>query len=267
MFIRGSKQESITTQRHIGAMRRCALLLIVIAAMLPLVWSCKEEDKLRTFNVSSKKRPTMTTHNVMTIVSDSGVPQYRIVSPTWYIYDDVDTPMWILPGGPYLEKFDEDFNIMFTVAADSAVNNRVTSEWILMGNVEYFQEPDILILTPMLIWNQRENTVSSDSFIHVEQPGKIIEGYGFVGKISNGGLSEYRLKKPMGVLPYQKPGSLGQRGPMPVSPLSPPTSNVTITPPSVSPISPEEPATPTPAASPAQAPKSSEPEVEKEALE
>lgn len=189
-------------------MRRCAFALAAFAIFLPMLWSCREEDKLATYNISTRNRPTMTTHNVMTVISDSGIPQYRLVGPVWYVYDNLDTPLWILPGGPYLEKFDPDFNIVFTVACDSAVNNRLTSEWLLMGNVEYRQEPGTLILTQQLRWNQREGTVSSDSFIHLEQPGKVIEGYGFEGRTSSGGsLTDYRLRRPKGALPYVKPGT------------------------------------------------------------
>lgn len=189
-------------------MRRCAFALAAFAILLPMLWSCREEDKLATYNISTRNRPTMTTHNVMTVISDSGIPQYRLVGPVWYVYDNLDTPLWILPGGPYLEKFDPDFNIVFTVACDSAVNNRLTSEWLLMGNVEYRQEPGTLILTQQLRWNQREGTVSSDSFIHLEQPGKVIEGYGFEGRTSSGGsLTDYRLRRPKGALPYVKPGT------------------------------------------------------------
>lgn len=189
-------------------MRRCILSFAALAVTASAMWSCREEDKLGTSNILAKNRPTMTTHDVMTIISDSGIPQYRLVGPVWYIYDNLDTPLWILPGGPYLEKFDRNFNVVFTVACDSAVNNRMTSEWRLMGNVEYRQDPGVLILTPELIWNQYDGTVRSDSFIHLEQPGKVIEGYGFEGKTSSrGDLKNYRLLRPKGALPYTKPGS------------------------------------------------------------
>lgn len=214
-----SPLRSIADNRHlrrIVRMRRCALAMAAAAVVVPALWSCREEDKLATYNIRTDHRPTMTTHNVMTIISDSGIPQYRLVGPVWYVYDNLDTPLWILPGGPYLEKFDPNFNVVFTVACDSAVNNRLTSEWLLLGNVEYRQEPGTLILTQQLRWNQREGTVSSDSFIHLEQPGKVIEGYGFEGRTSSGGsLTDYRLRRPKGALPYVKPGSGGAMMPPP----------------------------------------------------
>lgn len=191
-------------------MRVAGLSLMALAALT----ACRQEDPLGVADkINPKAMPTMTTHNVMTIISDSGIPQYRLVCPVWYVYDNVDTPVWILPGGPYLEKFDSEYNIVFSVAADSAVNNRLTQTWHLYGNVEFNQLPELLILTPELVWNQREQKISSDSFIHIEQPDRIIEGYGFEGYTnSRGTLQSYELRHPTAVLPYNKdkfPGAGG----------------------------------------------------------
>lgn len=198
-------------------MRVTGLVLLLLASMS----ACRQEDPLSVADkINPQAMPTMTTHNVMTIISDSGVPQYRMVCPVWYVYDNVDTPLWILPQGPYLEKFDPQYNIVFTVAADSAVNNRLTQRWHLYGNVEFNESPELLILTPQLVWDQREQKVYSDSFIHIEQPDKVIEGYGFVGYTnSRGTLESYELRRPTAVLPYSKdkfPGA-GGGGTMPAT--------------------------------------------------
>lgn len=194
-------------RRHAPAHILSPLRISALSLLLLLAASaCRQEDPLSVSGkINPKKMPTMTTRNVMTVISDSGIPQYRMVCPVWYVYDNVDTPKWILPQGPYLEKFDADYNIVFTVAADSAVNNRLTQQWHLYGNVEFNEYPDLLILTPHLIWDQREQKIYSDSFIHIEQPDKIIEGYGFEGYTSSRGtLQSYELRKPTAVLPYNR---------------------------------------------------------------
>ncbi|MCM1320005.1 MAG: LPS export ABC transporter periplasmic protein LptC [Muribaculaceae bacterium] len=191
-----------TYKQRQRAMQVVALLLVLIC----IITACKKEDPISITNkINPKAMPTMTTHDVMTIISDSGIPQYRMVCPTWIVYDNVDTPLWILEKGPYLEKFDANYNIIFTVAADSAVNNRVEQRWYLYGDVEFNQMPDLLILTPELVWDQREQKISSNSFIHIEQPDRIVEGYGFVGYTdSRGSLQSYELHNPTAVLPYNK---------------------------------------------------------------
>lgn len=192
-----------STLKYIDSpLRGLALLVVCVLA----VSACRQEDPISVASkLNPKKMPTMTTKNVMTIISDSGIPQYRMVCPVWYVYDNVDTPKWILPQGPYLEKFDADYNIVFTVAADSAVNDRLAQRWYLYGNVEFNEYPDLLMLTPYLVWDQREQRIYSDSFIHIEQPDKIIEGYGFEGYTSSrGSLQSYELRRPTAVLPYNR---------------------------------------------------------------
>ncbi|MCM1006188.1 MAG: LPS export ABC transporter periplasmic protein LptC [Prevotella sp.] len=200
-----------TETSHKPASSLSMLIAALILISVCLVSACKKEDPLSVAaKINPRAMPTMTTHNVMTVISDSGIPQYRMVCPTWYVYDDIDTPLWILPKGPYLEKFDADYNIIFTVAADSAVNNRLEQRWYLYGNVEFNELPELLILTPQLVWDQREQKIYSDAFIHIEQPDKIIEGYGFVGYTnSRGTLQSYELRKPTAVLPFDKDKIMG----------------------------------------------------------
>ena len=69
--------------------------LLMAAVILP---SCREDKKI---DVASRLRPermpTMSTVNVSTLISDSGITQYKIVSPLWLVYDNADTPYWNFP--------------------------------------------------------------------------------------------------------------------------------------------------------------------------
>lgn len=180
-------------------------LTALIFAVMSMLIACHKDDPIERAKIKAKQMPTMTTRNVMTIISDSGKPQYRLVTPLWIVYDNCDTPLWILPGGPYLEKFDEKMKTVFTVACDSAVNNRLENKWILTGDVEFKENPGLLILTQYLVWDQARQMVYSDSFIHIEQPDKIIEGYGFEGHTNNHGkLTSYILHRPTASLPYDQ---------------------------------------------------------------
>ena len=132
------------------------------------LWSCTEGRKV---DIASKLDPghmaTMTTHNISTLISDSGVIQYKIVSPMWQVFDQVETPYWLFPKGLYLEKYDPYFQVIATVAADSA---------------RYYK-------------NQRL------SFIHRETATHVLEGMGFV---SNDRLTDYRVIRPQGIFPVNR---------------------------------------------------------------
>lgn len=166
------------------------------------VGSCKQESKIDiTKTLNPGKMPSMVTHNVNTLISDSGVTQYKIVAPVWYVYDEVDTPYWLFPEGLYLQKYDPSFNVIATVAADSARFFRVQKLWRLDGNVEMTKAPKDLFLSPRVFWDQRRQRLYSDTFIHIENATHVLEGTGFE---SNERLTEYRILHPTGIFPINK---------------------------------------------------------------
>ncbi|MBD5299532.1 MAG: LPS export ABC transporter periplasmic protein LptC [Bacteroides sp.] len=182
--------------RKAGLSMAAALLCAVVAG------SCTEETKI---DVAGKLRPdrmpSMVTHNVNTLISDSGVTQYKIVAPVWYVYDEVDTPYWLFPKGLYLQKFDPSFKVIATVAADSARFFRMQKLWKLEGNVEMTKAPKDLFLSPRVFWDQRRQRLYSDTFIHIENATHVLEGTGFE---SNERLTQYRILHPTGIFPVDR---------------------------------------------------------------
>ena len=174
---------------------------LALLAALELA-GCKEDGKLGVASrIDPGKLPSMSTVNVATLISDSGITQYKIVSPLWNVYDEVDTPYWNFPKGIYLQKFDRAFNVIASVAADSAKFFRLQNLWKLDGNVELKKEPGELFLTQQLFWDQRRNRLYSDSFIHIETPERMLEGHGFE---SNDRLTKYSIRKPTGIFPVSE---------------------------------------------------------------
>ncbi|MDE6297228.1 MAG: LPS export ABC transporter periplasmic protein LptC [Muribaculaceae bacterium] len=190
-------------------MKESRILLLMILGILLAAVSCKEEKKVDVAaSLNPKKMATMTTKNVSTLISDSGVIQYKVVSPLWKVYDQVDTPYWIFPEGLYLQKYDRNFKVIATVAADSARYFKDSKLWKLMGRVELTKAPKDLFQSEELYWDQKSNKIYSDSFIHIETATHVLEGIGF---ISNDKLTEYRVIKPMGIFPVNKDEVMGER--------------------------------------------------------
>lgn len=183
-------------------MRKAALLMI--GAFVASLWgsACTRETKIDVSGqLHTDRMPTMMTRNVNTLISDSGVTQYKIVTPLWYVYDEVDTPYWLFPKGLYLQKFDRNFNVVATVAADSARFFRMQKLWKLEGNVEMTKEPKDLFLSPRVFWDQRRQKLYSDTFIHIENATHVLEGTGFE---SNERLTKYRILHPTGIFPVDR---------------------------------------------------------------
>ncbi len=195
-------------------MRSLVLFAVALIAAATILPACRNEKKV---DVAAKLNPaimpTMRSENVATLISDSGVPQYKIVTPLWLVFDNCDTPFWHFPKGIYLQKYDPFLHVVATVAADSARYFKNLRLWKLDGHVELHQEPKRLFLTSQLFWHQRRQELYSDSFIHIETETHVIEGYGFV---SDEHLVSYRIKKPTGIFPIDRKNLQGGGSPTPV---------------------------------------------------
>ena len=67
------------TKNQIIYLRR-AILWFAVVLLLPVA-ACRNERKVDAGNIDSRSTPTMRTTNVNTLISDSGIVQYHIVTP------------------------------------------------------------------------------------------------------------------------------------------------------------------------------------------
>lgn len=208
-------------------MKYSPFVLMMLFLVLFFGAACTEETKVDvSHNINPQGMPTMLTRNISTLISDSGVTQYKIVSPIWYVYDEADTPYWSFPKGLYLQKYDRKFKVIATVAADSARYFKDRKLWRLEGNVEMKKQPKDLFLSPRLYWDQRKQTLYSDTFIHIENATHVLEGTGFV---SDENLQKYRILKPTGIFPANLNSMRGGGSVMTGPPPSAPSANQAAT--------------------------------------
>ena len=73
------------------------MILVSIVGASFVVSGCKDNDPVTTGSVDPSRTPTMLTRDVETLISDSGVTRYRIVTPLWYVYDETPEPFWLFP--------------------------------------------------------------------------------------------------------------------------------------------------------------------------
>lgn len=192
------------------------LLPMAVMALIICASACTEETKI---DVASKlhpdKMPTMRTRNIATLISDSGVTQYRIVAPLWEVYNEGERPYWRFPEGIFLKKYDRKFHVIATIAADSAIFFKNEGLWRLDGRVEVTKVPREVFLSQQVFWDQNRGIVYSDSFIHIENATHMMEGVGFTAKQD---FSQYRIIKPLGIFPAERDKLSGEAAPQqPVS--------------------------------------------------
>jgi LPS export ABC transporter protein LptC len=138
----------------------------------------------------------MTSRGVTTLISDSGITRYKIVTEEWIIHDKKEPPFWAFEKGVYLEKFDSLFHKDASIQADTAYYYEIRKLWELKGNVEVLSQNGDKFNTELLFWHEKEKRIYSDKFIRIEQEDKILTGYGFE---SNQELTEYQIFNNTGI--------------------------------------------------------------------
>ena len=167
------------------------------AVMFVLFPSCSGKGKNLADAISENDTlPTMNSLGVTTLISDSGITRYKIVTEEWIINDKKNPPYWAFEKGVYLEKFDTLFHIDASIKADTAYYYEKKKIWELRSNVQIQSQRGDKFETELLFWDEKKEKVYSDKFIRISQEDKIITGYGFE---SDQNLTEYQIKNTTGI--------------------------------------------------------------------
>lgn len=170
-----------------------AIWATVMFLLLP---ACGKKKELAAAIDTTQVIPDMLTEGVTTYISDSGMIRYKIITAEWEIYSQVDSPYWAFEKGIYLEKFDTLFNLDASIKADTAYYYEQKKLWKLLSNVHIRSQRGDQFDTEQMYWDQKEEKIYSDRFIRIEQPDKILTGYGFE---SNQQMTEYQIFNNTGI--------------------------------------------------------------------
>lgn len=168
-----------------------------VAVMFILFSSCSNNGKNLADAISENDTiPTMNSLGVTTLISDSGITRYKIVTEEWIVHDKKNPPYWAFEKGVYLEKFDTLFHIDASIQADTAYYYEKKKLWELRSNVQIQSQRGDKFETELLFWDEKKEKVYSDKYIKISQEDKVITGYGFE---SDQNLSEYQIKNTTGI--------------------------------------------------------------------
>ena len=169
----------------------------IAAVMFVLLPGCSNQQKNLAESIFERDSlPTMQSLGVTTLISDSGITRYKIVTEEWNIFDKKTTPHWAFEKGIYLEKFDTLLRIDASILADTAYYYEKKKLWELRSNVKILSLQGDKFETQQLFWDEKNKKIYSDKYIRIEQADKAITGYGFE---ANQELTEYEIKNSTGV--------------------------------------------------------------------
>jgi len=171
-----------------------AIVLLTIVMPLSFLLSCNR-DKKEAIEVvfDPQTSSTLKQTNVLSLISDSGVTRYKLITPTFLLFEKASDPYHFYPDGVYIEKFDTALNIEASLKADTAYYYERRKLYEGKGNVDITNYDGVRFETSHIFWDTQNHTIYSDSFIRITKGDMINTGYGFT---SNENMSVYEIRLP-----------------------------------------------------------------------
>ena len=118
----------------------------------------------------------MTTYGVNTLISDSGVIKYRIVTERWDVNTIKQPTRWTFERGIFLEQFDKKFHIEGYIYADTAWYYDQIKLWELRGRVRIRNVNGLVFRSEELFWDGLKHEFYSHKYSKVITPERELEG-------------------------------------------------------------------------------------------
>jgi Protein of unknown function (DUF1239). len=122
----------------------------------------------------------MTTYGVNTLISDSGVIKYKIVTERWDVNTVKNPSCWTFEKGVFFEQFDEKLHVEAYIQADSAWYYDQKKLWHLRGRVRIRNNNGLLYESEELFWDGLRHELYSNVFSKVTTPERSMEGTYFL---------------------------------------------------------------------------------------
>ena len=144
---------------------------------LPLFMACSEVHEHLAPAVNPEDSVAMmTSYGVNTLVSDSGVIKYRIVTERWEVNSARQPSRWEFMKGVFFEQFDEKFHVQAYVQADTAWYYDQQRLWKLRGRVNVRTIDGLIYNSDELYWDGMRHEIYSYAYSRLVTPERTLEG-------------------------------------------------------------------------------------------
>ena len=160
--------------------RKVTSFLFLLSSFL-LFLSCEQAQEHTAPPIYDRDSVSMmTSYGVNTLISDSGVIKYRIVTERWDINTIRQPSRWIFEKGVFFEQFDEKFHVQAYVQADTAWYFDQKKLWHLRGRVRIRNVNGLVYTSEELFWDGMRHELYSNVFSRVVTPERQMEGTYFL---------------------------------------------------------------------------------------
>lgn len=118
----------------------------------------------------------MTSYGVNTLISDSGVIKYRIVTERWEVNQNRNPSRWIFDKGLFLEQFDEKFHVQGYIQCDTAYYYDKQRLWELRSRVRILTKDGLRFMSQQLYWDELKHELYSYVFSRLITPDRTLQG-------------------------------------------------------------------------------------------
>ncbi len=152
-------------------------LLVLAVCHLPIIIACSEAQEHTANAINPEDSVSMmTTYGVNTLISDSGVIKYRIVTERWDVNTVKQPSRWEFMKGVFFEQFDEQFHVQAYIQADTAWYFDKERLWKLRGRVNIRNVKGLIYTSEELFWDGMKHEFYSTVFSRIVTPERTMEG-------------------------------------------------------------------------------------------
>lgn len=158
-----------------GVRNKIFQLLLLVTAMA--MGSCEEQQEHTAAAILDRDSVSvMTSYGVNTLISDSGVIKYRIVTERWDVNTIRKPSRWEFMKGVFFEQFDEQFHTEGYIYADTAWYYDQLKLWKLRGRVRIRNVNGLVYSSEELYWDGITHEFYSNVFSRVVTPERTLQG-------------------------------------------------------------------------------------------
>ena len=174
----------------------------VIGTAAILLFSCESESENNGPKLGVRDSlPWLKSLGVSTLISDSGIIRYKLISEDWYMYDKKDPTYWAFEKGFFMEKFDENYHVEAFINCDTAYYYDQRHLWELRGRVLIKNTKGETFKTSLLYWDQNQHEFYSPAYMEILGETQSIRGTDFR---SNEQMTQYSIHMSSGDFPFDE---------------------------------------------------------------
>ncbi|MBP5508734.1 MAG: LPS export ABC transporter periplasmic protein LptC [Prevotella sp.] len=176
-------------------MRRLFLMLFAVTLLAANMACSEEHEHIAPAIYPQDSVPVMMSYGVNTLISDSGIIKYRIVTEQWEVNPNRNPSRWVFEKGLFLEQFDLAMHIQSYIQCDTAYYYDIQKLWELHGRVRILTKNGLRFSSEELFWDERTHELYSNKFSHLITEDKELQGNRFR---SNERMTKYSVKTTKG---------------------------------------------------------------------